>query len=82
MNYNRPMRTMLAVGGPIDGKLMRLPDEAGGAFDPSWAGVYRRHRMSPAVEVLAYTIPVAPTDRWAPRRRTANFGVDRKPFGR
>lgn len=70
------MKTLIAVGGPVDGQWLNVPDHAIGVANESWAGVYQR------VEVLAFrTAAKPPVDRWAPQRRTAQFGVVRKPFG-
>ena len=76
------MRTLLAVNGPLDGKLLTLPDEILWVGDEAWPGIYRRLPYSPRVEVWDYHVPSPTVDRWAPRKRTAHFGVARKPFGR
>ena len=70
------------VGGPHDGAALKVPDHVTSVTIDGWPGIYQRKSLSANVEVLDHAMPVEPSDRWVPRRRTAHFGVDRKPFTR
>lgn len=79
------MRTLLAIGGPLDGQAITFRDEVSRVVVAGADGEYIRERASARVEVLTYRAPTAAVvapDRWTARKRNAYFGVDRKPFAR